>query len=303
MKTTTRLVATASVALGQFAEFTSILADLDDGVAKDISDFEPWVPDGWVVSVATWLSTADRDWPPADVPADWPPACVVLPSDPDAVVLDIEDGSIVVLADGRVFRSLAIDDDLALVPWFGGRSMPEAAPPPRSPSGYEVATLTADGWQRLVSLANDAGLFVDDPDYGDGPTDQGYFDIVVNASDGTFEHHVYAPSFPTGDPATQERRDHLFGFVDTLRRIDEEFGDGISAFENFVPECWIVTVGNSYVAGPDTWPDADPPVAGCSVLASDDGIDSVSGVYRYDDGTGLLTVVVEPVIVGSMCGG
>ena len=33
-----------------------------------------------------------------------------VPTDPDAVVFDIDEGALVVLADGRVFRSLAIDD-------------------------------------------------------------------------------------------------------------------------------------------------------------------------------------------------
>lgn len=332
-----------------YAEFTSILADLDDVLDDEISDFEPWVPDAWVVSPASWLGSAAADWPLDDVP-DNLPACVVLPSDPgadtatgayrmlidgaeliviadaalpgdttcsgasaigvthiavpadpDATVFDVDDGAIVVLADGRVFRSQAIDGELAAGAGFSRLGMPAEAPPPRSPSGYEVATLTEEGLQRLLLLASDAGLFVNEPDYGDGPTDQGYFDVVINAADEIFEHHVYAPGFPTGDPTTQARRDALFGFVDSLWTIEEAFGNDITEFENFVPARWLVTFGGYYVPGPDPWPLSEPPVEGCTKLPSDDDTDTMSGVYHYDGDVEATVVVVAPVIVDAQC--
>ena len=271
MKTPTSLAANASVVIGvlTFALGASAAADID----------LPDDPDTQVVNL-------DNE--------------IVVPTDPDAVVFDIDEGALVVLADGRVFRSMAIDDP-ATVGRFAGSRGPAAAPPPREPSGYEVATLTDDGLQHLLLLADEADLFENDPDYGDGPTDQGYFGIVINALDDHFEHHVYAPSFPTGDPTSQERRDRLFGFVDTLWNIDDEFGNEVSEFENFVPTRWLVTFGGTFVAGPDSWPIAEPPVEGCTKLPSDATADTVSGVYRYDDGVEALTVVVAPIIVDSMC--
>lgn len=45
-----------------------------------------------------------------------------------------------------------------------------------------------------------------------------------------------------------------------LWNINDEFGNEVSEFENFVPTRWLVTFGGTFVAGPDSWPIAEPPV-------------------------------------------
>ena len=229
-----------------------------------------------------------------------PASATALPTDPDVEVVNLDDGTVVVYADGRVFRRVT-------GPAFAGFSgsgfagrVPTMAPPP-APSSYEVAELTDDGLEWLIDRADQLGMLVDDPDYGDPMiTDNPSSSLVVTADGGTFEHSVYAPGYDVDGRVEQERREHFREFSDSLHGLESEIDDEISDFEPWIPEAWIVSERTWLFDEPTRgWPLGELPVPGdCVILPVDGDHDTATGAYIGPDDT---FVVADAALPGTDC--
>ena len=227
-------------------------------------------------------------------------SAAAVPEDPDTQVINLDDGEVVVYADGRVFRRV-------VEPAFGGftargfaSSHPRMAPPP-APSSYELAQLTDDGLEWLLERADELGMLVDDPDYGDPMiTDNPTSSLVVTTDDETFEHNVYAPGIDVDGRVEQERREHFREFSATLVDLEAEIDDDISDFAPWTPDAWMVSDRTWLFEEPTReWPLDEPPVAGdCVVLPTDAGDDTATGAYIAPDGT---FVVADAALPGTEC--
>jgi hypothetical protein len=226
-------------------------------------------------------------------------SATALPEDPDAQVVNLDDGTVVVYADGRVFRRVT---GPAFAGFFGAGFVgrPTMAPPP-APSSYEVAELTDDGLEWLIDRADELGMLVDHPDYGDPMiTDNPSSSLVVMTDGGTFEHSVYAPGYDVDGRVEQERREHFREFSDTLRGLESEVDDELSDFEPWIPEAWIVSEQTWLFDEPTRdWPLDEPPVPGdCVILPVDGDQDTATGAYIGPDGT---FVVADAALPGTEC--
>jgi hypothetical protein len=227
-------------------------------------------------------------------------SATAVPDDPDAQVMNLDDGTVVVYGDGRVFRRVTGAAFAGLSSaGFADRS-PRMAPPP-APSSYEVAELTDEGLEWLIDRADELGMLVDDPDYGDAMiTDNPTSTLVITIDDETFEHSVYAPGYDVDGRVEQERREHFREFSDTLYDVESEIYDAISDFEPWLPEAWIVSERSWLFDEPTRdWPLDELPVPGdCVILPVDDDQDTATGAYIGPDGT---FVVADAALPGTEC--
>ena len=220
----------------------------------------------------------------------------------DVQVIDLDRGSVVVYADGRVFRRIEQFIERSL---HASRSLPGIAPQP-VPSGYERAQLTARGLTSLWDEAEELGMLVDEPDYGDpGVTDSAYSELTVQAGDQVFQHRVYAPGWDVEDDDAQERRERYARFAEMLVRLDEAIDREISDFEPWVPDAWVLSDDGWFVAAPGReWPLDDPPTPGaCVILPSDEDQDTATGAYLVRGTVEDHVVVASPLLPGETCRG
>jgi hypothetical protein len=227
-------------------------------------------------------------------------SAAVLPEDPDAQIIDLDDGAVVVYADGRVFRRVTGAAFGEWSGWAAAERLPRMAPPP-APSSYEVAELTDAGLEWLLERADELGMLVDNPDYGDPMvTDSPTSSLVITTGDETFEHSVYAPGFEVEGRTEQERRNHFSEFTAIILGLDDEVGDELSEFEPWIPEAWVVSDRSWFFEEPTRdWPLDEPPAPGdCVVLPTDADLDTATGAYIGPDGT---FIVADAALPGTEC--
>jgi len=209
-------------------------------------------------------------------------AAAAVPSDRDRAeqLVNLDSSTVVVYADGRVYRRVELGT-WASSSGFRGRPVMAPLPPP---GAFEWATLSGDAVDDLVERIDDLGLLEPDVDFGDPLiTDSPTSTLDLHVGDVEVSHVVYAPGFSDG--LTAEQAGHRADYEELrsmLFDLEGTFGDELGDFEPFVPQQWVIGPGFSVVV--DTakpWPlDAEPELGACVVLPSADHADTATGGYR-----------------------
>lgn len=202
-------------------------------------------------------------------------------------MVNLDDGTVVVYSDGRVYRRADIGDWYVPDGFAAGPALQPRMAPPTPPGAYEWATLSDSAVDDLVERIEDLGLLDDDLDFGDPMiTDSPSSDLTLSIEGEMIEHDVYAPGYDDGLTAEQQANRAVYDELrSVLFELEDTFGDELSKFAAYVPDEWIISVGGYWSGEVDRpWPLDDDPVDGaCVELPTDGDVDTATGGYLFDD--------------------
>jgi hypothetical protein len=200
-------------------------------------------------------SGTDPGSTPTTVPGTAAPAGIEHPTAPDDVVLKMSyEGGFVPVGYAFVNTpTLLISGDGHA---YTQGAVPAIFPGPLLPTVL-VRTITEEGIQSLLAVANDAGLLAPAPDYsgGDGIADAPNTVVTLNAAGGSFVHSAYALGIDNPESSTRAK----------LLEVTTAFGDlekaagaaNLGVDEPFVPTAYRFqarVVDPSEITGQDPAP-------------------------------------------------
>jgi hypothetical protein len=170
---------------------------------------------------------------PGTTPGTGPASGIAHPTGADDVVLKLSyEGGFVPAGFAFVnVPALLVSGDARV---FTQAAVPAIFPGPLLPSVL-VRTITEQGLQALLGVANDAGLLATPPDYagGNGVADAQSTVLTISANGGTFAHNAYALGV---DNPESPARQTLLGVTTTLGDIEKAAGAAsLGPDQSFVP--------------------------------------------------------------------